>query len=348
MDTSQYKCPNCDGELEFNPSTQEISCPFCRSSFSMETIKQIYAETEPVAPTHESDEFESHTNVYHCTTCGADIMADDQTTATFCYYCHSPVILSGRLTGEYKPNKVIGFRVTRENALASFKSWCASKPFIPSDFKSEQQLEKMTGLYVPFWLADCNVSADYSGTGSVKRSWTSGNYRYTETKEFAVQRKANIVTAGVPADGESKIDDKLMESIEPFNYDDLKDFSMSYFTGFFADKYDVDKAGVFPQIKERVTKACKSVIRDSITNYSSVAVHSESYNINKTDWQYIMLPVWFMTYKYNDKIYEFAINGQTGKLAGTPPLDKKKLLMASVLTGLCVILALFLGGQCFI
>lgn len=347
MDTSQYKCPNCDGELEFNPSTQEISCPFCRSSFTMETIKQIYAEN-PAPQPHQADDFEEHTNVYHCTTCGADIMADDQTTATFCYYCHSPVILSGRLTGDYKPSKVIGFRVTKENALASFKSWCASKPFIPSDFKSEQQLEKMTGLYVPFWLADCNVSADYNGTGSVKRSWTSGNYRYTETKEFAVQRKANIVTTGVPADGESKIDDKLMESIEPFNYDDLKDFSMSYFTGFFADKYDVDKAGVFPNIKERVTSACKSVIRNSVTNYSSVAVHSETYNINKTDWQYIMLPVWFMTYKYNDKIYEFAINGQTGKLAGTPPLDKKKLFMASVLTGLCVVLALFLGGQLFI
>lgn len=348
MDASQYKCPNCSAELLFNPETQEVNCEYCRSSFTMEQIRQIYAELETEVPEPDTDEFESHTNLYHCSSCGADIMADDLTTATFCYYCHSPVILAGKLTGEYKPGKVIGFKVTREEALSSFKKWCGSKPFIPSDFKSEQQLEKMTGLYVPFWIADCDVTADYQATGKTLRSWTSESYRYTETKEYSISRNAKIFTDGIPADGESKIEDLLMESIEPFDYNDLKDFSMSYLTGFFADKYDVDKAGVFPRIKERADKACRKVIHDSVHGYSSVVVHREAYNINKTKWQYIMLPVWFMTYNYGGKIYEFALNGQTGKLAGTPPLDKKKLGLFSMLFGLLVTILIFIGGQFFI
>ena len=348
MDASQYKCPNCSAELVFSPETQQLNCEYCRSSFTMEQIRQIYNEIEAEPPAPDTSDFESHTNLYHCSSCGADIMADDLTTATFCYYCHSPVILSGRLTGDYKPSKVIGFRVTKDNAVASFKNWCSSKFFIPTDFKSEQQLEKMTGLYVPFWIANCDVKADYHATGKVVRSWTSGSYRYTETKEYAVTREAKIFTDGIPADGESKIEDLLMESIEPFDYNDLKDFSMSYLTGFFADKYDVDKASVFPRIKQRAEQAGRNVVRNSVTGYSSVIVNRESYNVNRTKWQYIMLPVWFMTYNYNGKIYEFALNGQTGKLAGTPPLDNKKLGWFSVLFGLIITVVLFIGGQFFI
>ncbi len=350
MDASQYKCPNCDAELTFDPSTQQLTCDFCRSEFTMDKIKEIYADVQPESAeeTEQKEEFESHTNLYQCKSCGAEIMAEDDTTATFCYYCHSPVILSGRLKGDFKPSKIIGFHIEREQAEKIFKDWCGKKKFIPADFKSQQQLEKMTGLYVPFWVTDCDVNADFQALGKKVRSWSSGSYRYTETKEYTVIRKAKIKVEGIPADGESKIEDLLMESIEPFDYTALKPFDMSYFSGFFADKYDVDKAAVFPRIQERVTQASKNVINQSISGYSSTIVQHQRYDIERTKWQYIMLPVWFMTYRYNDKIYEFAINGQTGKLAGTPPLDKAKLALTSTLFGLGVAVVAFLGGQFFI
>ncbi len=349
MDASQYKCPNCSAELNFDPVSQQLKCDFCRSEFTMEQIKGIYAELEQEAPAPEitaaaNQEFEAHTNLYHCASCGADIMAEDNTTATFCYYCHSPVILAGKLTGSFRPDKIIGFRLTRDNAVDAFQKWIKKRYFVPSDFKSAQQMNKITGLYVPFWVADCDVRAEYSGIGKQTRSWTSGDYRYTETKEFAVERCARIVTRGIPADGESKIDDTLMESIEPYNYNELEDFSMSYMTGFFADKYDVDKAAVFPRIRDRAVRAGNGVIQGSLAGYSSVYVQHQNYSVEKTNWQYIMLPVWFMTYNYKGQIYEFAINGQTGKLAGTPPLDKKKLGIISALIGLAVTLLLFLAG----
>lgn len=350
MNAAQYKCPNCDAELVFDPATQQLSCEFCRSMFTLEKIKEIYADVapQPEEETQQQESFESHTNLYQCKSCGAEIMAEDDTTATFCYYCHNPVILAGRLKGDYKPSKIIGFHIKRDEAEQMFKEWCGKKKFIPSDFKSQQQLEKMTGLYVPFWVTDCKVYADFHALGKKTRSWTSGSYRYTETKEYDVIRKANITTKGIPADGESKIEDLLMESIEPFDYSALKPFDMSYFSGFFADKYDVDKQAVFPRIKERVETACRNVINQSVTGYSTTVTEHQKYDIERTDWQYIMLPVWFMTYRYQDKIYEFAINGQTGKLAGTPPLDKGKLALASVLFGLGVALVTFLGGQFFV
>ena len=352
MEASEYKCPNCGAVLKFTPETQNLSCEYCDSSFTIDEIKTIYAEIEAL-PTDEAveeakNEFEEHTNLYHCTSCGAQIMADDQQTALFCYYCHNPVILAGKLTGDYKPSKVIGFKYNRELALGMFKNWCKKRWFLPSDFKTSQQLEKMTGLYVPFWVADCDMKIDYAGIGKKVRHWTSGNYRYTETKEYRITRNARVLTKGIPADGESKIDDLLMEAIEPFDYNELKDFSMSYFSGFFADKYDVDRAGVFPHIRERAVSAGKSVIDESITGYTSVRPERQNYNIQKTDWQYIMLPVWFMSYKYEGKIYEFVMNGQTGKLAGTPPLFKPKLAAFSSGIGFIGAILGLLGGLLFL
>lgn len=347
MEAVQYKCPNCGGELQFKPENQNFGCDYCLSSFTEEEIKAVCAKAENSIPADDGraeveKEFSEHTNIYHCGSCGAEIMCDENRTADFCYYCHEPVILSGKMSGDFTPNKVIGFKLTRDDAVNLFKKWCGKRWFVPSGFKSNKQLEKLTGLYVPFWVADCGMKVDYSASAQKRRSWTSDGYRYTEIKEYEIIRKADISAEGIPADGESKIDDLLMESIEPFDYSQAKDFSMSYLSGFYADKYDVDKAAVFPRIKNRAADAARNVINQSISGYTTVVPRYEDYKILNTDWQYMLLPVWFMTYKYNGQIYSFAVNGQTGKLAGTPPLDKFKLLLASLGAGLLTALIVFL------
>lgn len=330
MESVEYKCPNCNADLKFNPTTQKLECEYCLSSFTVEEIKQVCANTENSIPEEAvqlKEDFENNTHLYRCKSCGAEIIADSEQTALFCYYCHNPVILAGKMGGEFKPDKVIGFKLTKENAIASFKKWVGKRWFVPSDFKSEQQIEKLTGLYVPFWLADCHINADYKAIGKKVRSWTSGNYRYTETNEYRIVREGTLTTRGIPADGETKIEDLLMEAIEPFDYKELKDFSMSYLSGFFADKYDVDKAAVFPRIRVRATQASSAYIKGTIGGYTTVIPSVQQFNIVNTDWNYTMLPVWFLSYNYKNRIYEFAVNGQTGKLAGTPPLAKGKLAL---------------------
>jgi hypothetical protein len=271
-------------------------------------------------------------------------MTDAETAATFCVYCHNPVILKGRLSGSYRPSQVLPFELDRDKALQIFKDVMGKKKFTPSDFMSNNTLEKMSGLYVPFWLADCNADGRLSGIGKHIRSWTSGNYRYTETKEYTVERRARVTCRGVPADGASKIDDDLMDATEPFDYSKLQDFSMSYLSGFLADRYDVDKGQVFPRIKSKVEDASEKLMRDSVTGYTSFTPSHTGVNIMNTKWRYTLLPVWFMTYKYNGKMYEFAVNGQSGKLAGNPPLSKKKLAVFGILLAVGIAVLTAIGG----
>ncbi len=342
MKTVQYKCPNCGGELMFNAQNQMFSCEYCMSSFTDQQIKTIFQNTESMeldetVNEEEVKDFEEHTNLYTCPSCGAEIMADDTTSATFCYYCHNPVILTGRLSGSYKPNKVIPFKVTREAAVESFKKWCRMKWFVPKDFKSQQQLEKMTGVYVPFWVADCKSEASLHALGKMISTWSSGDYRYTKTREFSVSRLADISVSGIPADGASKIPDALMEAIEPFRYEECKDFSMSYLSGFMANKYDVEKGSVFPRIRQRVDTVCSDVLRQSTSQYTALVNRNTHIDILKTNWQYMLLPVWFMTYNYNGEMYSFAVNAQTGKTDGIPPISYPRLF------AFCGILALVIA-----
>ncbi len=247
MPVLEYKCPNCGGGLELNPVNQKMKCPFCLSEFEQAEIERIFAEQEKAKfntdgaeeeeKARKDAEFSGSTNIYRCQSCGAEIMADDTTAATFCLYCHNPVVLSARCSGDLRPSRLVPFMTTKEQAISNYKAWCGKKWFVPKEFKAITTAEKISGVYIPFWLADCSVNGMIHAEGKKIRSWTSGNYRYTETRIYDVSRKANGVFRGIPADGSSKAEDGLMDALEPFDYSQLKEFSMNYLSGFLAEIY---------------------------------------------------------------------------------------------------------------
>ena len=135
-----------------------------------------------------------------------------------------------------------------------------------------------------------------------------------------------------------------MEAIEPFTYSQAVPFEMSYLSGFLSDKYDVNKAQVFPRVRNRAVNGSDQLLRSSMIGYDSIRVTQSDMQVVRTDWQYMLLPVWFMTYQYQGQTYSFAINGQTGKQAGTPPLDKGKLLgLCGIITAVSVLLGAIVG-----
>ena len=342
----QYKCPNCNADLRFNPKKQGFSCEFCDSFFTVEECKsaneQMQAETEEKIPAQK--EFAEGNQVFICQSCGAELITDFNTTATECVYCHNPIVLKGRLSGEYRPSKVIPFKIEKQKAEEIFHAWCAKRKFLPKDFVSDSQLLHLHGVYVPFWVADCDIHGYMQAECKKTKHWTSGDYRYTEVQEFQAVRDASLKFEGIPADGESKIPDDLMEAIEPFDYRETKNFEMAYLSGFLSDKYDVNKQQVFPRVKNRAVNGSDQMLRSSMVGYSSVRVTNSEMSVLRTKWQYMLLPVWFMTFQYHDKRYDFAINGQTGKQAGTPPLDQKKLALVCTLIVLAGTILGFLGG----
>ena len=143
--------------------------------------------------------------------------------------------------------------------------------------------------------------------------------------------------ARIPVDGSKKMDDAYMESIEPFNYDELVDFSAAYLTGYLADKYDVGAEACVPRADKRVESSAVEVLRNTVQNYDEVNLENAAVVKEVGNVSYAMVPVWILTTRYNDKPYTFMMNGQTGKVVGSLPYDAFKSFLYPALLSLVLL-----------
>lgn len=359
--TVTYQCPNCNAALEYDNSLGKFKCLFCDSEFTEEAMKEIFAENSTDQLTQENleqereaaldeanrqaEEFSGASALYTCPNCGAGIICDSLTASTRCHFCHTPVILTGRLSGEFKPTSIIPFCTTREQAELAFREYCKRKILLPNGFKTQAQIQNITPLYVPYWLKSGRVDAYVSAEGRKVRTWRSGDTRYTNTKIYEVTRRAELTFVRVPCDGSKRIDDMLMESIEPYNYSGLKTFSMSYLSGCGAEKYDVDAEAAAVRIDQRISDGAVEELKSDMTGYSSVSEKQRNIVYKSEGMVYGLLPVWFLNYSFKGKDYPFVMNGQTGTRFGILPVSgiKRFLLTAGIAAALGG-LALLIGG----
>lgn len=330
----EFKCPCCNAPLQFAGESQQMKCEYCDNSFDLDTVRAFSDSNQPdSAPQVQWDEpqnqqwSDSEQNVlqlFVCDACGGELLTDDHTAATFCPYCGNPAILPGRLSGTVKPDAIIPFKTTKEDAKEALLKLCKGKPLLPKFFTQEQQLEKITGLYVPFWLYDCSAEFEGSYHATRIRTWSDSKYNYTKTDYYLLNRKAEAAYAGIPMDGSSKMEDVFMESIEPFDYSALADFDVAYLSGFLADKYDVESKAGEDRIRQRVEESMNDQLQNSFASYATVIPASKKLNIDHSKARYVLLPVWMLNTKYRNKTYTFAMNGQTGKMTGSLPICPKR------------------------
>jgi hypothetical protein len=214
--------------------------------------------------------------------------------------------------------------VKKEEAIAALKKHYEGKPFLPNAFKQNNHLEEIKGVYVPFWLfdgeADCEAVYDCGRT----HTYRSGSYDVIHTDHFEVLREGKVSFSRIPVDGSTKMPDDYMNSIEPFDYDDLKPFSTGYMPGYMADKYDIPAEKCSVQADERAKNTAESCLRSSVINYSSVLERRKNIQLHRGEVKYALLPVWLLSTRWNGQNWLFAMNGQTGKFVGKLPVDKKK------------------------
>ena len=135
-------------------------------------------------------------------------------------------------------------------------------------------------------------------------------------------RAGSLGFCRVPVDGSSKIEDALMESIEPFNFNDAVDFQTAYLSGFFADKYDVNADQSVERANQRIRTSTEQAFASTVTGYNTVLPVSTNIQLKNTSYKYALFPVWLLTTSWNGQKYTFAMNGQTGKMVGDLPMDK--------------------------
>ncbi len=360
-----FKCPCCGGAINFDSSLQKMKCPYCDTEFDVssliaqnealnETAKDDSYNWEKEAGTPWQGEDANGMKIYVCNSCGAEIIGDENLSSTLCPYCDNPVVMAGNLSGVLKPDYVIPFKLNKKDAIAGLKKHLEGKRLLPKIFKSENHLDEIKGVYVPFWLFDSDVNATVNYKATKVRVWSDKNYDYTETSHYSILRGGNIGFSHIPVDGSSKMPDDLMESLEPFDFSQAVDFNTAYLAGYLADKYDVDAPHSIGRANERIKKSTEERFMSTVEGYTGVEAQDSYISLYNSSSHYALYPVWLLNTTWNGQKFTFAMNGQTGKFVGDLPLDKKAKTrwFASIFAGvtaaafaITTLLGLFGGGM---
>lgn len=352
-ETVSYVCPCCGGKIEWNGGTGKMKCPFCDTEFETETLEDfagaLQAQPEENMEWEDTagqtwDGEEDSVSTYRCQACGGVLMTDAATAASKCPFCDSPVILTDRLSGERKPDLVIPFGVDKEGAKAALQKHLEKKFLLPKVFREENHLDDIKGVYVPVWLFDAQANAYIRFHATKTRSWTDSRYSYTETTHYSVIRGGTLEFENVPVDGSSKMDDTLMEAIEPFDAGKGVDFETAYLSGYLADRYDVSAEETVRRANERIRQSTLDEFQKTVQGYSGVVKESDSLELRDGRTRYALYPVWLLNTTWKDKSFTFAMNGQTGKFVGNLPVDRGKAALLFAAVTLVVTLLTYLVG----
>ena len=262
----EYKCPCCDGAIQFDSATQKMKCPYCDTEFEVDTLKGYDEELKDEKPSEmewttpgggwaEGETAGLHT--YSCKSCGGEIVGDDTMGASACPFCGNPIVLTGQFAGALRPDLIIPFKLDKKAAKAKLQEHLKGKTLLPRVFRSQNHIDEIKGVYVPFWLFDTDADARVRYRTTKLRCWSDSEYNYTETSHFLVHRGGSVGFEHVPVDGSSRMADDLMESIEPYDFSDAVGFQTAYLAGYFADKYDVGADESIERANERVKKSAE-------------------------------------------------------------------------------------------
>ena len=344
---SRYVCPNCNGVVQFSSDTSEVTCEFCGSTFAVDELKA------PEIGDEERVQFKSseHANTvddflkrapwgsggenlvsHTCSTCGAEIVCDQATVATNCPYCGNVMMASDTLSG-HQPQLVIPFKVDRGKAEEILGGHVKGKWYLPKEF--EAQLQHLQGVYVPYYLYSGNVNGWAWYDGEKDRTVGSGDERRTVTDHVEVYREAKAGFTRIPVNGSSKMPDGHMDAIEPFDYNELKPFTVGYLAGYLAEVADEDADDRWSRAHDRAENTFDDMLaHDARRHVDRVSRENHDTNIELDEVETTMIPVWLMHCTWEDQDMLFAVNGQTGRIVGDMPHDSGKRTLTIIVSAL--------------
>ena len=344
----KYSCPNCSAELFWDAAAGCLKCEYCEGKFTVDELDAAMAkadaargvaEKKPEAPSekvareaNEQDKAVDESTkidtsdlvVYSCSNCGAEVITSKSTIATTCAFCGRAISLTNKMVGNFKPDCVIPFAITEDEAKSIYKKYTTTGPLTPKAFSTENVIEKMKGVYVPFWLHSYDETAHVVVSAENTHSHKRGYDKVIDHEMFMVDMDVSGKFESIPTDGLKNLDDALMGGIEPFDYSRLTAFNPAFMAGYYAEEYDETAKEKEAAVHERTASEMKSDSIKEAGPYMEKLVTSYSPSYQNENAKYAMLPVWLFNVDYKGKLYQFAINGETGKVTGKLPISKLK------------------------
>ena len=334
-----YLCPSCGAGLFFDPKSQKLQCQSCRNQYEPEEIEKMRLdqakETKDNLSIKNQNEYEAIS--YKCSHCGAELITTDETITTFCSFCRMGTMLDRKEIKKQKPDYIIPFKITKEECEKIYKQKIKNAFFAPRSMIDEQEISKIRGIYMPYWIYSFEENGGNNTTGK-KYSHRSGNYVYYN--DYNLNTNITAKFYGTSHDATSNFSDRLSESIAPFSMNDKKDFSAAFLSGYYADNEDVEKDIYMNENNEIANKYISKELGKAKEYHKYNAKPQVMLNNKKAE--LALFPIYFLAIKNKreDRISYAVVNGQTGKIAADIPIDFKKFVLSSLVLSVIIFLLL--------
>ncbi len=351
LEKMELRCSNCGAVLKYSPTDKTVVCPNCGTKneidFKQEDFGKAWEEKDLLEYLEKTDSQEVNENglTVKCAACGAEVEFVTPVIATECPYCASPIVLDiDQIPRKIKPQGIVPFTITREQARDQYRQWAKKKWFARSDFRKYANAPRsLKAEYVPYWTYDAVTFTDYRGERGDYYYETETYYENGEQKTRQVRR-----IRWTPVRGTVRVDfdDILVPATtqvsylpkpDSWNISEMKPYEPRLLSGFYSKVYDISLRQGFEAAKQVMDSSIRSAIRRDIGGDEQ---RIDSYTVHYSDltFKHILLPMYHSVYKFKGKEYPFAINGQTGKVYGKYPVSIWKILLVVLL----VLLTLFL------
>ncbi|MBO7424298.1 MAG: TFIIB-type zinc ribbon-containing protein [Clostridiales bacterium] len=334
-------CKNCGGALIFDPATQKMVCEYCGGRFLPEEIeaedKELLKDKQAqsmndIYGTDEEEFLDCY--IYTCNNCGGEIIINGTEASTNCIYCGNSAVVFSRIAKQKKPQFIIPFQVTKEQAVSIIRGRFNKGIFVPKEIKNFNP-SNVRGIYIPYWIVDAETSGSVVVEGQVKSGKNSVTRYFGRGGRMKIRR--------LPLDASVLLSDESSSRLEPYNTSTMKDFDEDYLRGFYSNISDVTYADLRRAVNKRAQSFFDESAIDDVKGASSKKVISSRYDtaIDYDTLNYAMFPAWFVTYDYKGKHNTILVNGESGKVVCGVPWNKVLFYSLLIASGILLTVLFF-------
>ena len=335
----QFPCPSCGGKMVFSPTSQGLRCEYCESEVNLDSEETTIIEY----PLKDAEALADHNwggdkLVVRCEQCGGETVVDSSYKATQCIFCNSSHVFAQSEDVGIKPESVMPFGITDEDAQIRFKKWLKKRLYAPRKLKKDINVKDLKGVYIPFFTYDSDTHTaytarrgDYYYTTRTRRvNGKTVTERVRHTRWRTVQGIYEKFYDDVLVNSSKKVDDKLVSRMGGFDQRSLKSYQPEYLAGYLAERYSISLKEGWDKGRESVDDLIYSGIRSQVGGDEFKLVN-RSTNYGDVKFKHLLLPLYMATFLYREKIYKFIVQGASGKVVSEYPKSVFKILMTIVL-----------------
>lgn len=337
-----FPCEGCGADLQFHIGQQQLKCPFCGFEKQLEIAAEATVEEQDFAAMLEKLKHwhevghphqEDGQSEVKCADCSGTVVFQGALTSSECPYCGCPIQRDKVHDAEHRipVDGVLPFLVEKKRAQEKLKEWISSRWFAPGEFLTRGVDGKFNGVYLPFWTFDSLTFNQYVGE--------RGEHYWVEVGEGDQKRKERR-TNWWPAAGNFQrfFDDVLIlastglptwiiDRLAPWPVEKVVPFTQQMLAGFYARTYEKQLEPSFHEARKRMEAEIHADVRARIGGDEQRVQDIDSH-FSAITYKHLLLPVWLLAYRYNDKTYQVAINAATGEVQGERPYSVGKILLA--------------------